>query len=119
MAHNILTMHHAKDHAVLPQGWDTLEGLGDQAFLKWVARSQLYSGDLLEPAALQDLTLWMEAAPASERRDMMALLRDLHASVNPTGSAPAFLLRFFSSGPLLSHYLNLIMSSNCFFAANV
>ena len=82
---------------MLTQGWDALEGLGDQAFLKWVARSQLYSGDLMEPAALQDLTLWMEAAPASERREMMALLRNLHASVNPTGSAPALLLCFCCS----------------------
>lgn len=67
------------------QGWDTLEGLGDQAFLKWAACSQLYSTDLLEPDALKGLTLWMESAPAAEKRDMMALLRDLHASVNPTG----------------------------------
>ena len=28
----------------------------------------------------------MAAAPAAEKREMMALLRELHASVNPTGS---------------------------------
>lgn len=67
------------------QGWDTLEGLGDQAFLKWMARSQLYSADLLESDALEDLTAWMEAAPVAEKREVMALLRELHASVNPTG----------------------------------
>ena len=78
------------------QGWDTIAGLSDQAFLQWVARSQLYSNDLLQPAALQDLSRWMEAAPAAERRDMMALLRDLHASVNPTGSAAALIQLFFS-----------------------
>lgn len=76
------------------QGWDTIAGLSDQAFLQWVARSQLYSNDLLQPAALQDLSRWMEAAPAAERRDMIALLRDLHASVNPTGSAAALLQLF-------------------------
>ena len=75
--------------AAWTQGWGNLEEASDGAFLEWVGRSQLYSGDVLAPEALQDLTGWMaEAAPGDKRR-MMALLRDLHATISPTGYAPA------------------------------
>ena len=67
------------------QGWGNMEGVWDGAFLEWVVRSQLYSGDLLAPQAVQDLQRWMESAAPGNKRDMMALLRDLHATVNPTG----------------------------------
>lgn len=70
------------------QGWGNLQGASDGSFLEWVGRSQLYSGDVLAPEALQDLTLWMEGAAPGDKRHMMALLRDLHATISPTGSAP-------------------------------
>lgn len=71
------------------QGWGNLEEASDGAFLEWVGRSQLYSGDVLAPEALQDLTGWMAEAAPGDKRQMMALLRDLHATISPTGYAPA------------------------------
>ena len=71
------------------QGWGGLEEASDGGFLEWVGRSQLYSGDVLAPEALQDLTGWMAEAGPGDKRRMMALLRDLHATISPTGCAPA------------------------------
>ena len=69
------------------QGWGNLEEVSDGCFLEWARRSQLYSGDVLAPQALQDLTAWMAEAAPGDKRQMMALLRDLHATISPTGSA--------------------------------
>lgn len=66
-----------------------MEEASDGAFLEWVGRSQLYSGDVLAPEALQDLTGWMAEAGPGDKRQMMALLRDLHATISPTGYGPA------------------------------
>lgn len=63
-----------------------MDGVWDGQFLEWVGRSQLYSEDLLAPEAVQDLAQWMESAAPGDKRDMMALLRNLHATVSPTGS---------------------------------
>ena len=71
------------------QGWGKLEEASDGAFLEWVGRSQLYSGDVLAPEALQDLTGWMAEAAPGDKRCMMALLRDLHATISPTGYTSA------------------------------
>ena len=68
------------------QGWGDLESASDSAFLEWVGRSQLYSGDVIAPEALQDLTHWMQYAAPADKRQMLALLRDLHAAASPTGS---------------------------------
>ncbi|KAK9820464.1 hypothetical protein WJX72_010646 [[Myrmecia] bisecta] len=55
----------------------------DTEFLKWAQRGQLYYGDLLVPEAAHHIDQWMEGAPAAEKRDMLALLRNLHATVKP------------------------------------
>lgn len=73
--------------AAWTQGWGDLEGASDGSFLEWVGRSQLYSGDVLAPQALEDLTGWMAQAAPGDRRSMMALLRELHATISPTGYA--------------------------------
>ncbi|DBA97561.1 TPA: hypothetical protein ACH3X1_015253 [Trebouxia sp. C0004] len=67
-------------------GWGSMDGVWDGPFLKWVGRSQLYSADLLSPAAAKDLEQWMQCAAPADKRHMMALLRDLHATVTPTGT---------------------------------
>ena len=64
-----------------------MDGIYDGPFLEWVGRSQLYSGDLLAPEAAQELANWMDTAPAGDKREMMALFRDLHANISPTGYA--------------------------------
>lgn len=71
------------------QGWGDMEGASDGSFLEWVGRSQLYSGDVLAPEALDDVTGWMAQAAPGDKRQMMALLRELHATISPTGSGPA------------------------------
>ncbi len=74
------------------QGWGSMDGVWDGSFLEWVGRSQLYSADLLSPDAAKDLEQWMQCAAPADKRHMMALLRDLHATVTPTGyRAPAHL----------------------------
>lgn len=67
------------------QGWGSMDGVWDGPFLEWVGRSQLYSADLLAPDAAKDLEQWMQCAAPADKRQMMALLRDLHATVTPTG----------------------------------
>ncbi len=67
------------------QGWGSMDGVWDGSFLEWVGRSQLYSADLLSPDAAKDLEQWMQYAAPADKRHMMALLRDLHATVTPTG----------------------------------
>ncbi len=67
------------------QGWGSMDGVWDGSFLEWVGRSQLYSADLLSPDAAKDLEQWMQCAAPADKRHMMALLRDLHATVTPTG----------------------------------
>ncbi|KAL0035239.1 hypothetical protein WJX79_007963 [Trebouxia sp. C0005] len=66
-------------------GWGRMDGVWDGPFLEWVGRSQLYSADLLSPDAAKDLEQWMQCAAPADKRHMMALLRDLHATVAPTG----------------------------------
>ncbi|KAL3149048.1 hypothetical protein ABBQ32_001893 [Trebouxia sp. C0010 RCD-2024] len=66
-------------------GWGDMEGASDGSFLEWVGRSQLYSGDVLAPEALDDVTGWMAQAAPGDKRQMMALLRELHATISPTG----------------------------------
>ncbi|KAL0054699.1 hypothetical protein WJX82_001194 [Trebouxia sp. C0006] len=66
-------------------GWGSMDGVWDGSFLEWVGRSQLYSADLLSPDAAKDLEQWMQCAAPADKRHMMALLRDLHATVTPTG----------------------------------
>ena len=78
---------HSTPAAAWTQGWGNLEEASDGAFLEWVGRSQLYSGDVLAPEALEDLTGWMAEAGPGDKRGMMALLRDLHATISPTGYA--------------------------------
>ena len=69
------------------QGWGEFDEAGEGDFLEWVGRSQLYSADLLAPEAAQDLAHWMASATQGDQRHMMTLLRELHASVSPTGYA--------------------------------
>ena len=77
------------------QGWGSMDGVWDGSFLEWVGRSQLYSADLLSPDATKDLEQWMQCAAPADKRHMMALLRDLHATVTPTGyDAPTLFCTF-------------------------
>ena len=71
-----------------------------------MGRSQLYSGDVLAPEALEDLTGWMAQAAPGDKRQMMALLRELHATISPTGSAPWLHAHPLPLPPLSSYYVS-------------